>query len=376
MDHLSPTPAKNPGLLNSSTADIDFCSLISEAKPAAILVNDCGEIEIQMNKNHSYFYAYELIFHTEGNREYVDQQTIAENKENLVNNDKLCCFGETKNGSLLLATQRGIVGIINLNKCMTAWISLIKINCDQNANLITNDDLYDNGTKRLVDMCVDTTNDQIIILTRYSGKEKAEFKIEIYTLNEKLNEMAIVKVLNISHSVASSNTSQNEPSEFVRIYIDQNENSFVLVDSNNHKIYWFNTINCQAKRCVKSPDGESIQNPSGLILIPETRVIYICSKKGMLICRPDHQSVKHDSIKPIDISFSKEENSFYFIDQYALYRSKITDSIANEQRFKRIFSNKIQNKGFRRVIACKKHIFIMSDDINSLFVIEREHLKF
>lgn len=188
--------------------------------------------------------------------------------------------------------------------------------------------------------------------------------------------MALVRSLNLSQSLAGSNTSQQEPSEFVRIYLDENENAFVIIDSNNHKVYWFSTLNCQAKKSVKSPDGESIQYPSGLTLISDTKIIYICSKKGMLICRPDHQSVKHDSLKPIDISYSKEDNSLYFIDQFALYRTRITDTMANEQRFKRIFSNKTQNKGFRRVIACQKHIFIMSNDINSLFVIEREHLKF
>ncbi|RNA10918.1 hypothetical protein BpHYR1_043329 [Brachionus plicatilis] len=358
---------------NTSSSDIDFCSLISEAKPAAILVNECGEIEIQMNKNHSYFYAYELVFHSD-NKDDMDQ--VLNQAENSINGDKLCCFAETKSGSLLLATQKGVIGIINLNKCMTAWISIIKLNCDSPApNLNPNDDLYDIGKKMLVDLCVDNTNEQIIILTKHCAKEKAEFKIEIYSFNEKNNEMTLMRILNLSQSQAGSNTSQNEPSEFVRIYLDETESCFVTIDANNHKVYWFNTSNCQAKRCVKSPDGESIHCPSGLALLPDPKNIYICSKKGMLICRPDHQSVKHDSLKPIDIAFSKEDNSLYFIDQFALYRTRITDTMANEQRYKRIFSNKTQNKGFRRVIACQKHIFIMSNDINSLFVIEREHLK-
>jgi hypothetical protein len=366
---------KSSSFLSGSNSDFDFCSLISEAKPAAILVNDCGEIEIQMNKNHSYFYAYELIFHTDASS---SSSTLNEfNQEaGLINSDKLCCFGETKNGSLLLATEKGIIGTINLNKCMTAWISLVKLNCES-VSMNANDDLYESGVKKLVDLCVDTHNEQVIILTRYRGEKKPEFKIEVYALNEKLNEMTLQRIHNLTHTLASSSTSQNEPSEFVRIYLDQNENAFVIIDSNNHKVYWFNMSNCQPKRCVKSPDGESIQHPSGLALVPEAKTIYICSKKGMLICRPEQQSVKHESIKPLDISFSGEDRSLYFIDQFALYRSKITDTMANEQRFKRIFSNKTQNKGgFRRVIACQKHIFIMSDDVNSLFVIEREHLKF
>ncbi|CAF0711680.1 unnamed protein product [Brachionus calyciflorus] len=361
---------------NTSASDIDLCSLISEAKPAAILVNECGEIEIQMNKNHSYFYAYELIFHSD-NKDDADQ--LSNQNDNSISNDKLCCFAETRSGSLLLATEKGIIGIINLKKCMTAWISLIKINCDSfssSSNLNPNDDLYDIGQKKLIDLCIDNNNDQITILTKHMNRDKPEFKIEVYGLNEKTNEMTLIKILTLAQSQSSSSSaSLNEPSEFVRIYLDETENCYVIIDSNNHKVYWYNTSNCQAKRCVKSPDGESIHFPSGLALVNEPKIIYICSQKGMLICRPDHQSVKHDSLKPIDISYSIQDNCIYFIDEYALYRTKVTETMANEQRFKRIFSNKLQNKGFRRVIACEKHIFVMGSESNSLFVIERDHLK-
>ena len=352
---------------SSAYSEIDFCSLISEAKPAAILVNDCGEIEILKKENHSYFYAHELIFHTDSNKDDMDTLLLNENDK-----DKLCCFAQTKEGSLLLSTEKGVIGFLNLQKSMTSWISVLKTNTD---TLNPCDDLYEKNTKKLIDLCVDNANDQIIVLVKFTTKEKAEFKIEIYSFNEKLNEISLTRILNLSQTFAGLSSS-SEPAEFGRIYLDDAENAFVIIDYNNHKVYWFNSVNCQAKRCVKSPDGESILRPTGLTLIPELKAIYICSKKGMLICRPDQQSVKHDSIKPIDISYSSEDNCIYFIDEFALYRSKITETMANEQRFKKIFSNKSQNKGFRRVIACRKHIFIMSNDINSLFVIEREHLKF
>jgi hypothetical protein len=266
---------------------------------------------------------------------------------------------------------------------MTAWISIIRTNSndDYSTSFKLNDDLYESGLKKLVDLCLDNKNDQIIVLTKYSLIDKYEFKIELYLFDEKQNEMCLIRILNLSQSLAiNSNTTSLYQPDFVRIYMDDVENSYVLIDSNNHKVYWFSTSNCQAKRCVKSPDGESILHPTGLAILSNPKVIYICSKKGMLICRPDQHSVKHDSIKPIDISYSRQDNSLYFIDEFALYRSKLTDQVSNEQRFKRIFSTKKHESKdkacFRRVIVCQKHIFLMSNNINSLFVIEREHLKF
>ncbi len=132
----------------------------------------------------------------------------------------------------------------------------------------------------------------------------------------------------------------------------------------------------KAKRCVKSADGESIKFPTGMALIDDPKTLYVCSQKGMLIRKLDQQPVKHDSLKPIDISYAKEDKAIYFIDEFNLYRSRITDTIATEQRFKRIFSNKCQNKRFKRVCSLQNYVFIMSKEINSLFVIDRKSLKF
>lgn len=87
-------------------------SIISEAKPAEIIVNDCGEVELQMTKeNHKYYMAYELIFRmnnrpeTTSSYSSVNEYSLADNQRDYA--DNLCCFAETKNGSLLLATDQG-----------------------------------------------------------------------------------------------------------------------------------------------------------------------------------------------------------------------------------------------------------------------------
>jgi hypothetical protein len=66
--------------------------------------------------------------------------------------DKLCCFAETKNGSLLLATDRGTIGIIDVSKSLTIWISIMKPYYDQNSPLNPHDNLYEDGTKTLIDV--------------------------------------------------------------------------------------------------------------------------------------------------------------------------------------------------------------------------------
>ena len=355
-------------------------SIISEAKPAEIIVNDCGEVELQMTReNHKYYMAYELIFQV-NNRESLGYSSIA-CEASLVDpsknqSDKLCCFAETKNSSLLLATDRGTIGIIDVSNSLTTWVSIMKPYYDDNSTPNPFDNLYDSGIKVLVDLCVDNKNDQIIVLTKFKIDSKvSEFKVELHSFDEAKNEMNLTRIFNLSQ-ILSSHLNHHESFDFVRIYYDQSDNAFVLLDSNNHKLYWCNTFNFQAKRCIKSADGESIQYPSGVAMIDNPKTLYVCSQKGMLIRKQEHQPVKHDSLKPIDISYSCEERAIYFIDEFNLYRSKISDTVVTEQRFKRIFSNKCQNKRFRRVVACQNYVFIMSKEINSLFVIDRKSLKF
>lgn len=355
-------------------------SIISEAKPAEIIVNECGEVELQMTKeNHKYYMAYELIFHVNNRDNHgctsFSEYSLSENPKNI--SDKLCCFAETKNGSLLLATDQGTIGIIDVAKSLTIWVSIMRPYYDNNSASNPLDNLYDDGSKVLIDICIDKKNDQIIVLTKFIKTENnvPEFRVEVYIFCEDKNEMNLLRIFNLSQSLAS-HLGNNETFDFVRIYFDQLDNSYVVLDANNHKLYWCNTFNFQAKRCVKSADGESIKHPSGIAMIEDPKTLYVCSQKGMLIRKLDQQPVKHDSLKPIDISYSKEDKAIYFIDEFNLYRSKITDTIATEQRFKRIFSNKCQNKRFKRVCSSQNYVFIMSKEINSLFVIDRKSLKF
>ena len=88
-------------------------SIISEAKPAEIIVNDCGEVELHMTKeNHKYYTAYELVFQVNNRVEAASYTSVSEYSISEKYADKLCCFAETKNGSLLLATDHGKYDVV------------------------------------------------------------------------------------------------------------------------------------------------------------------------------------------------------------------------------------------------------------------------
>jgi len=120
---LTPSDFNNNNSNRLSTPCIDhehsassLFSIISEAKPAEIIVNDCGEVELQMTKeNHKYYMAYELVFQVnnraDGHNANANCTSIQEYSLSENYSDKLCCFAETKNGSLLLATDHGSLSI-------------------------------------------------------------------------------------------------------------------------------------------------------------------------------------------------------------------------------------------------------------------------
>jgi hypothetical protein len=112
---------------------------------------------------------------------------------------------------------------------------VIKTNTENpiSKNFNTYDELYENNTKKLVDLCTDNENNQVCILTKFLGREKPEYKVEVYVFNEQTNEMTLTKILNISQTIGTTQPSQ---CEFSRIYLDEIENMFVVIDSNNHKV--------------------------------------------------------------------------------------------------------------------------------------------
>jgi hypothetical protein len=114
---------------------------------------------------------------------------------------------------------------------MTAWISIIRTNSNDtfSTSFKLNDDLYESGLKKLVDLCLDYTNDQIVILTRYTVNDKYEYKIELYLFDEKQNEMCLIRILNLSQSLAiNSNTTSLYQPDFVRIYMDDAVTGLIL----------------------------------------------------------------------------------------------------------------------------------------------------
>lgn len=223
-------------------------SIISEAKPAEIIVNDCGEVELQMTKeNHKYYMAYELIFQVNSKESLgyssIAEYSLAENQKHV--SDTLCCFAETKNGALLLATEKGTIGTIDVAKSLTIWVSIMRPFHDLNSILNPLDNLYDDGSKILIDICMDKKNDQIVVLTKFVKADgNNEFRVEIYSFYEEENTMNLLRIFNLNQALAS-HLGHDETFEFVRIYFDQLDNSFVVLDVNNHKLYWCNPFNFQ-----------------------------------------------------------------------------------------------------------------------------------
>jgi hypothetical protein len=125
------------------------------------------------------------------------------------------------------------------------WVSIMRPYYDFNSVSNPLDNLYEDGTKTLIDVCVDKLNDQIIVLARFSRRNgNSEFQVEIYTFSEDKNEMSLVRIFNVSQILAA-HLNSHETFDFVRIYYDHADNSFVILDTNNHKLYWCNTFNFQ-----------------------------------------------------------------------------------------------------------------------------------
>lgn len=129
------------------------------------------------------------------------------------------------------------------------WVSIMRP-CGENFNSVTSprDHLYEDGSKVLIDICVDKLHDHIIVLTKFvqdTNNLVAEFRVEVYTFCEDRNEMSLVQIFNVSQILASHLNSREAAFEFSRVYHDHVDNSYVLLDSSNHKLYWCNPTNFQ-----------------------------------------------------------------------------------------------------------------------------------
>lgn len=129
------------------------------------------------------------------------------------------------------------------------WVSIMRP-CGDNFNSVTSprDHLYEDGSKVLIDICVDKLHDHIIVLTKFvqdTNNLVAEFRVEVYTFCEDRNEMSLVQIFNVSQILASHLNSREAAFEFSRVYHDHVDNSYVLLDSSNHKLYWCNPTNFQ-----------------------------------------------------------------------------------------------------------------------------------
>lgn len=141
--------------------------------------------------------------------------------------------------------MKGTIGIIDVAKSLTMWVSIMRPYYDSNSTSNPQDNLYEDGSKILIDVCMDKKHDQIIVLTKFLRPEATpEFQVEVYSFAEDKNEMSLLKLFNVSQILAS-HLSSHDTFDFTRIYYDQADNSFVILDANNHRLYWCNTFNFQ-----------------------------------------------------------------------------------------------------------------------------------
>ncbi len=127
------------------------------------------------------------------------------------------------------------------------WVSIMRP-CGDNFNSVTSprDHQYEDGSKILIDICIDKLHDHIIVLTKFvQDCLVEEYRVEIYAFCEDRNEMSLVQIFSVSQILASHMSSRDSPFEFSRVYYDHVDNSYILLDSSNHKLYWCNPINFQ-----------------------------------------------------------------------------------------------------------------------------------
>jgi hypothetical protein len=379
-------------------------SLISEPKPANIVLNELScefvyELRLFSNRDrlpnglNNGFHPAHAHAHTHAHAHFQNHvpSNLIDDSFNLDyslslayaerGGDNLCSISNLGDrGVLFIATERCNCGLIDTNQSLTKWIPVNK-RINPQLEIELDDYSYHTGKKQLIDVSIDNKCEQLILLTYFSssGGSQGQFQIETYifcSTSSASSTASYSLVSEIEIKKINSFAESKQAYNFVRLYIDESENSFILIDKSGHKVCWFNRSTLQLKRCVKSPDGDSIFEPSGLALISELRTLYVCSKKGMLICKPDEHPVKHQTVKPVDIQYSSKENCVYFIDENALYRSRIKENLTDEHRYKLILTNKSKSSTFRRLVECAgNYLFIMLDEDNKLLMLDKRCLK-
>ena len=91
-------------------------------------------------------------------------------------------------------------------------------------NLDPRDCMYDEDRKLLIDVCIDSLG-QLIVLTKFFLEDLGqsnEFVIEVYSLNEARLEIKLTKTFDLTR-IMSKHLTNNQQLEFVNIFLDKND---------------------------------------------------------------------------------------------------------------------------------------------------------
>jgi hypothetical protein len=288
--------------------------------------------------------------------------------------------------------------------------------------------LYKQNGKLIVDMCLESSGNLIVLSEIKANKRQAEneldseclafhYSIEMFEFDKSLvggisylkrvlfvgdedmpssqkSSLADFTAESTAYSTCSTSKSRfsNERDtslvtypKFTRVYNDESNRCVILLDSSNDRLYWFKKSTGMKMRCLKSVDN-SLREPNAISLLDKQttngiRLILVCSKNSLLITDRSY-TLKHD-IKNAngtlnDICFDSKEQCFYFIDSNCVYVGRL---IQQEQESKSLCMNYIKEtnlkykqmyrfendevKEFKRIISTPNYLFILFESTNS-----------
>lgn len=396
-------PDKNQFDLYSREKD-ELCSFVCHGKQAEIVdadYQDMYDIKPKLQNGNTGNNLYELMIN--------------------LSNDRFNSFVHIKDDLILLATDKAEFNLLRPNKSKWDFIRCV-IASKFNGN---DAELYKQGLKTLVDLCLDSKGN-LIQLNKWKSQSfkkcvpnaiennnqndfTFKYTVELFSFDKKITDgITYIKTLCcLSDEKPPTTGEKTKPSEFsacsstptfTRVYNDEKTNCIILIDNSNSKIYWFRKANGTKRRCLKSEDS-TLKDPKSIAFINSDdtnfELIFICTRNA-LVASNKHLTIKHERFSMlVDIYFDTYEKCLVFIDSSNVYGGRVFQK-ANEKasnnisdiklcdnstnclsqfaqmnldsmdlRYKLIFSQTFDKlKYFKRVISTKNYLFILCDYLN------------
>jgi hypothetical protein len=293
-----------------------------------------------------------------------------------LNDDILCSFLHIDDDLILLATEKGEFSLMKPNKSKLTFVRCI-LNPKYNGK---DYEFYKQGKKSLVDICLDSSGN-LIILNRWNFVENDSFQmdtkytVELFSFNrKKVDGICYMRTICCLSNEEKLNE-QARQSNFTRLFNDEKKNCIILIDSSNNKIYWHKKSNGSKKRCLKSQDS-TLESPKSLAIVIDDlnsiEIIFICTNSG-LVATSKSYTIKHEVIMPIDIYYDLNEKSIYFISSNKIYEGSLFENSDNSNKnivkssedldikYKLLFScNTLENKrDLKRIVTSKNFIYVL-----------------